>query len=117
MAGAVPGIMDAYEDIKDGKFDAYKPAEKWRKGLSIASMVLAFGPGLDWLGALGGVAAAGVGAMDHTEDQEKLKNKDAPGTVAPVQTKLAKQVNFHALGMVANNSNNSLNLIHGSGAF
>ncbi len=117
MAGAVPGIMDAYEDIKDGKFEGDNAAEKWSNGLTIASTVLDFVPGLEWLGALGGVAAAGVGAIGHTEDQENLKNKDAPGTVAPVQAKLAKQVNFHALGMVANNSNNSLNLIHGSGAF
>jgi hypothetical protein len=117
MAGALPGIMDAYEDIKDHKFEGNNAAEKWSNGLTIASTVLDFVPGLEWLGALGGVAAAGIGAIGHTEDQENLKNKDAPGTVAPVQAQLAKQVNFHALGMVANNSNNSLNLIHGSGAF
>ena len=47
MAGALPGIMDAHEDIKDHKIEGNNAAEKWSNGLTIASTVLDFVPGME----------------------------------------------------------------------
>ena len=124
IAGAVPGAIDLFSDLshtKNGHWDPHfagdNAAEKVSNGLTIASTVLDFIPGMEWLGALGGVASAGLGAFGNTKDQANLKTKDAAKTVATVHAQLATQTNFHALGMVSNFSNNSMNLIHASSSF
>ena len=117
MAGAIPGAIDAFEDIKDGKLEGDNWQEKTSNALTIASTVMDFIPGLEAFGAIGGLFSAGLGAWGDTKDQENLKNKDKAQTVAPVKAQLVNQVNFHQLGMVSNFSNNSMNMIHGSSSF
>lgn len=124
IAGAVPGAIDAFSDLTNtdnGKWAPQLSGNNWQEkasnALAIGSTVLDFVPGLEWAGAVGNLASAGLGAWGDTKDQENLKNKDAAVTVKAVQPDLQAGLNFHAMGMVANQSNNAMSMIHSASSF
>lgn len=125
IAGAVPGAVDAFQDLtntKNGKWDPTLKGDNWQQkagnALSIASTVMDFVPGMEWAGALGGLASAGLSEWGDEKDKDAIKAKDAAPTVAPVQPTVHAGLNYHALGLVANQSNNAMNSIHSAvGAF
>ena len=72
---------------------------------------------LEWAGAAGNLVSAGLGAWGEARDQASLRTTDAPAKVAAVKPNLQAGLNFHALGMVANQSNNAMSSIHTAAAF
>ena len=120
----MPGAIDAFSDLTNtdnGKWAPQLSGNNWQEkasnALAIGSTVLDFVPGLEWAGAVGNLASAGLGAWGDTKDQENLKNKDAAVTVKAVQPDLQAGLNFHAMGMVANQSNNAMSMIHSASSF
>lgn len=125
IAGAVPGVIDAFSDLthtnSKGNWDPQLAGdnnyEKASNALAIGSTVLDFVPGLEWAGAIGNLASAGIGIIGDTKDQTNLKISDASSVVSAIKPDIQSSLNYHALGMVSNISNNSLDLIHGSSSF
>ena len=117
IAGAIPGAIDAFEDLNSKKLVGNNNFEKVSNALAVGSTVLDFVPGLEAVGALGNLASAALGVYGESKDDSSLTTTDK-ATVSPsVKPVLNSGLNFHALGMVSNHSNDSLNLIHGSMSF
>ena len=119
--GALPGAIDAFQDLtntKNGKWSPTVAGDNWQEKASnvigITSTVMDFVPGLEWAGAAGNLVSAGLGAWGEAKDQSSIGTKDAASTVAATKPNLQAGLNFHAMGMVANQSNNSMNSIHSS---
>lgn len=83
--GAAGGALDVVEDIAHGGLYGNN-LEKAGNVVTIASTVLDFVPGLEWLGALGGIAATGLSVAgdakdkkaDAQQDQDLRDQTDAP---------------------------------------
>jgi hypothetical protein len=119
--GALPGAIDAFQDLTNTKNGQWAPTlkgdnwqEKASNALGVASTVLDFVPGMEWAGAAGNLVSAGLGAWGEAKDQAGISTKDTVAKVATVQPNLQAGLNFHAMGMVANQSNNAMNSIHTS---
>lgn len=119
--GVLPGAIDASQDLfntKNGKWSPTVAGDNWQEKASnvigITSTVMDFVPGLEWAGAAGNLVSAGLGAWGEAKDQSSIGTKDAASTVAATKPNLQAGLNFHAMGMVANQSNNSMNSIHSS---
>jgi len=74
--GVVGGAVDAFEDIAHGGLYGNN-MEKAGNVLTIASTVLDFVPGLEWLGVAGSVAATVLGAAGDAEEDTKQAASDA----------------------------------------
>ena len=74
--GVLGGAVDAVEDIAHGGLYGNN-MEKAGNVLTIASTVLDFVPGLEWLGVAGNVAATVLGAAGDAEEDKKQTASDA----------------------------------------
>ncbi len=74
--GVLGGAVDAVEDIAHGGLYGNN-LEKAGNVLTIASTVLDFVPGLEWLGVAGNVAATVLSAAGDAEQDKKQKASDA----------------------------------------
>ena len=125
VTGAIPSAIDAFEDFTsrhskgnwDPKLVSDNDFEKVSNALAVGSTVLDFVHGMEAVGAVGNLASAALGVYGETTDQSSLKTKDKAAVLPSMKPMLTSALNFHALGMVSNHSNNSLKLIHGSMAF
>jgi len=113
--GAAGGALDVVEDIAHGGLYGNN-LDKIGNAMTVASTVLDFVPGMEWLGALGGIAATGVSvagdAKDKktqaSDDQSEQEHADAP--TEQVST-LAER------GGVSQSSQDSSHQIQGSSTF
>ena len=88
--GVLGGATDAVEDIAHGGLYG-NDLEKAGNVLTIASTVLDFVPGMEWLGVAGNIAATVLGAAGDAEQDKKQTAADAqqrqtdqaPGEAAP----------------------------------
>ena len=68
LLGVAGGAYDAVEDIAHGGIYGANDYEKASNVLTIASTVLDFVPGMEWLGVAGSVAATALGAKGSAEE-------------------------------------------------
>ena len=113
--GAIPGVIDAAEDIFHGGIQGTK-TEKAANGLTVAGTILDFIPGLEWAGALTSGVAAGMSIASEKskqDDEASANDKADQANHAPTP----QVQSWSHMGLVSSLASDSMHTIAGSGHF
>ena len=113
--GAIPGVIDAAEDIFHGGMQGTK-TEKAANGLTVAGTILDFIPGLEWAGALTSGVAAGMSIASEKskqDDEASANEKTDQANHAPTP----QVQSWSHMGLVSSLASDSMHTIAGSGHF
>jgi len=116
LVGAMPGAIDAFQDITHGKIEGATTSAKWANGLTIAGTVLDFIPGLEWAGALTGGVAAGLSVKENI-DKQKQQTADNAAADKANHAPLPSVQSWSHMGLVSSLSSDASQHISGGGHF
>ena len=116
LIGAIPGAIDAVQDVVHGNFGGGSTADKWSNGLTIAGTVMDFIPGLEWVGALTGAVAGGM-SLDENINKQKKETGDNAATDLNNHAPLPSVQSWSHMGLVSSLSSDASQHISGGGHF
>ena len=116
VAGVIPGAIDAYKDISEGKIDGNNWEEKAANITTMAGTALSFIPGLDILGAGLDMGSLALGAIGDHEETVADKAKEATAKAVAVSKAQVAQKSVQDVGGYLTTATQA-NQPSGSGSF
>ena len=98
VAGVIPGAIDAYKDISEGKIDGANIFDKASNVTTMVGTALSFIPGLDILGAGLDMGSLALGAIGDHEETVADKTKEATAKAVAVSKQQVAQKSVGDVG-------------------